>query len=83
MTRSEQKSAAPDGRSAHQCVGGFPVTIVRLDLREGRREVFRTVNGGASPSSCVGVVKVSADGRTVAYNAAEILSDLYLVRGVR
>jgi hypothetical protein len=82
QTLNAQKSAARDGRSAHVCLGGFPTTIVKIDLRQPRRQVMRTIQRGASGSSCLGVIRISADGKTVAYQTAEILSDLYLVRGV-
>jgi hypothetical protein len=80
-TSSPQVSATRGGRSAHACSGGFPVAIVRVHVRDARREVVRTIDGGGSASSCLGVIRISADGRTVAYQTAEILSDLYLVRG--
>ena len=80
----DQRSIARDGRSANVCRGGrLPVEIVKIDVHEPRRQVLRTMDSRASASSCLGVMRISGDGRTIAYQTSEILSDLYLVRGAR
>jgi hypothetical protein len=83
-SQGDQRSTARDGRSSNVCRGGrLPVEMVKIDIHEPRRQVLRTLDSRASASSCLGVIKISGDARTIAYQTSEILSDLYLVRGAR
>jgi sugar lactone lactonase YvrE len=64
--------------------GEVPARIHRVDLATGRREAFRTV----SPADPAGVFSVTnflitPDGRSYAYSFSRVLSDLYVVEGVR
>jgi hypothetical protein len=57
--------------------------VSKIDVAGRRREAIRTVDTRASASSCLGVIKVAGDGRTIAYQTSEITSDLYLVKAAR
>jgi hypothetical protein len=64
--------------------GKFPVHVVRVDLRTGRREPWLEL----SPPDRVGVVgggivSLTPNGRFYAYHVRRNLSDLYLVEGLR
>jgi eukaryotic-like serine/threonine-protein kinase len=61
-----------------------PARIHRLDLATGRRELWRTVSP-ADPAGVFSVTNflVTADGRSYAYSFSRVLSDLYVVEGVR
>jgi hypothetical protein len=83
-SQSDQRSTSRDGRSANVCRGGLrPAVVSKIDVGARRREVVRTLDTRASASSCLGVVKIAGDGRTIAYQTSEIISDLYLVKIVR
>jgi hypothetical protein len=74
-----------DGRSLF--VGRWdetPVRIYRLDLATGRRDLWRQILS----SDSTGVVRTplvlpSRDGRAYAYSYLRILSDLYMVEGLK
>jgi len=64
--------------------GDVPARISRIDIESGRRELWKNL----VPLDPAGVerisnVVVSADGRTYAYAYARILSDLFMVEGLR
>ncbi len=77
-------SVSPDGRSALVGVlGSYSADVMRVDLASGRRELFRKIG----PSDPAGVVFVAAaftpDGKYYAYSCFNVLSQLYLVEGLR
>jgi len=64
--------------------GGLPVHISRLDLSTGRREPWKELKP-ADPVGVEGVMSIllTPDGQSYAYNYARMLSDLYLVDGLK
>jgi hypothetical protein len=63
---------------------GLPARIVRLDLASGREEPFREFVP-ADPTGIVDLmgVRVTRDARYYAYSYGRLLSDLYLVEGLK
>jgi hypothetical protein len=64
--------------------GAVPATLFRLHLASGRREVVRRL----MPADPAGVTQidpafVSEDGRRYVYSTRRVLSDLYLVEGMK
>jgi Tol biopolymer transport system component len=64
--------------------GSAPVEIFRVDVTTGRREPWRTV----VPADPAGVrslrpIVLSADGKSLVYGCSRVLSDLYVVEGLR
>jgi serine/threonine protein kinase/Tol biopolymer transport system component len=62
----------------------LPVKITRVDVATGRREPFKEI----TPADSAGVqsiptMRFSADGKSYAYSIGRILSDLYVVGGLR
>jgi len=73
-----------DGKSLLVADRGIPLRVVRLYLNSTRREDVRTF----SPSDAAGVaaiagIRFSADRKSYAYSYYRILSDLYVVDGLR
>jgi serine/threonine protein kinase/Tol biopolymer transport system component len=73
-----------DGKSLLVSKPGIPAKVVRVYLHSSRREDVRTV----SPSDPAGIVSIvgirfSADRKAYAYSYFRILSDLYVVDGLR
>ena len=64
--------------------GDLPARVVRLDLASGREEKWRDFMP-ADPTGIVGVygLRITLDGRYYAYSYARVLSDLYLVEGLK
>ncbi|MGA9393599.1 MAG: protein kinase [Candidatus Sulfotelmatobacter sp.] len=63
---------------------GIPMKIVRVDLTTGKREPWKEI----SPADPAGVqsivyIKFSADGKSYAYSTLRVLSDLYVVDGLK
>jgi Tol biopolymer transport system component len=74
----------PDGKSLRVRTAGVPVQITRVDVATGRREPWKEI----SPADLAGVqsipiVRFSADGKSYAYSVGRILSDLYVVDGLK
>jgi eukaryotic-like serine/threonine-protein kinase len=74
----------PDGKSVLVGERGFPFNVWRVYLNSTRRDEVRTV----SPSDAAGIVtlggiRFSADRKSYAYSYYRILSDLYVVDGLR
>ena len=74
----------PDGQSVLVGERGFPFKVSRVYLNSTRRDEVRTV----SPSDAAGIVtlggiRFSADRKSYAYSYYRILSDLYVVDGLR
>jgi eukaryotic-like serine/threonine-protein kinase len=64
--------------------GGIPVRVDRLDLSTGRRERWKEL----APADRTGVISIStiflsADGTAYAYTYQRLLSELYLVEGLK
>ncbi|HWZ85931.1 MAG TPA: protein kinase [Thermoanaerobaculia bacterium] len=61
-----------------------PARVVLLEFASGREEKWKDI-APADPTGFVAFygLRVTPDGRSYAYSAATILSDLYLVRGVK
>ena len=64
--------------------GSVPAEIFRVDVTTGRREPWRTV----VPSDPAGVrslrpIVLSADGKSLVYACNRVLSDLYMVEGLK
>jgi Tol biopolymer transport system component len=73
-----------DGRLFLKEVGSLPARVFKLDPRTGKRELWREL----MPADPAGVVSVNGvypapDGRAYVYTYARVLSDLYLVKGIR
>ncbi len=63
---------------------GLPARIVRLDLASGREEPLRDFVP-ADPTGIVDLmgVRVTRDARYYAYSYGRVLSDLYVVEGLK
>ncbi len=76
---------AADGRSLYvHRPGDLPARVYRLDLASGQRTLWRQL----MPSDSAGVrsinpIVMTPDGKTYVYGYHRILSDLYLVEGVK
>jgi eukaryotic-like serine/threonine-protein kinase len=84
---------APDERGIRFYDGGksllirnrnIPVKVTRVDLATGRREPFKEI----IPADPAGVQSIplllfSADGKSYAYSSMRVLSDLYVVDGLK
>jgi hypothetical protein len=83
QTPKDQRGATRDGRASAVCHGDSrPVEIVRIDVRTPARDVLRAVELSAVGPSCMSPVFISRDGKLLAYQTSQILSDLYLVTGL-
>ena len=73
-----------DGEALFITRGVVPSEVFRVDVRTGRREPWRTV----VPRDPAGVrnmrpVVLSADGKSLVYACNRVLSDLYIVEGLK
>jgi len=64
--------------------GELPAKVFRVDIASGRRVLWKEL----MPSDSAGVVGLSTvvippDGRSYAYSYVRVLSDLYVVDGVK
>ncbi len=61
-----------------------PLKILRIDLASGRKEVWKDL-AQVDPAGIQGIVSLalSPDGRAYAYTPYRLLSDLYVVEGLR
>jgi hypothetical protein len=69
---------------AYQEKSGPPVKIYRLNILNGRRQLFKEIN----PSDETGLsdmshIVFSANGRAYVYGYVRLLSQLYLVKGLK
>ena len=73
-----------DGRLLYLFRHSNPAPIYRLDLASGKKESWKEV-GPSDPAGVTGIAhfQVTPDGRAYAYNDVRVLSDLYLVEGVK
>ena len=62
----------------------IPLHVVRVDVTGGHREPWKTI-APADPAGVhdIPVIRFSADGKSYAYSTARILSDLYVVDGLK
>ena len=76
---------SPDGRSIYVWKrGDLPARIGRVELETGKRDVFKDL----LPADPAGVERISnvlvtPDGKGYAYCYARLLSDLFVVEGLR
>ena len=73
-----------DGKSLIVRSLSVPVKLSRIDIASGRREFWKEI----VPPDLAGVqsipsIKLSADGKAYAYSIARVLSDLYVVDGLK
>ena len=73
-----------DGRSLLVAALGVPIKVSRIELATGKREPWKEIMP-ADPAGVqtIPVVKFSADGKSYAYSTGRILSDLYVVDGLK
>ena len=74
----------PDGKSLRLRTLGVPSQITRVDIATGHREAWKEI----APADPAGVqslpnIKFSADGKSYAYSVGRLLSDLYVVDGLK
>ena len=74
----------PDGKSVQVRSLTIPMEITRVDIATGHREPWKEI----VPADTAGVqsipsIRFSADGKAYAYSVGRILSDLYVVDGLR
>ena len=74
----------PDGKGILLAAAGLPLRIDRLDLATGRRQLWKEV-APADPAGVQNVVfiRFSADKKAYAYSTLRVLSDLYVVDGLK
>jgi hypothetical protein len=74
-----------DGRSIYLYQGSeFPAVVYRLDLATGRRTSWKQLTP-PDPAGLVsiGPIAIAPDGKSYAYSSYRILSDLYLIQGLK
>lgn len=77
-------SVSPDGRSVLVGVlGGYAVDVMRVDLASGRRELFKKIGPPDPAGVSMYNVVFTPDGKYYAYAYINLLSELYLVEGLR
>ena len=75
---------ASDGKSLLIRSANVPVQITRVEIATGHREPWKEITP-ADPAGVqsIPVVKFSADGKAYAYSVGRLLSDLYVVDGLK
>ena len=75
---------SPDGKSLLVLTRGIPLKIARADLATGHREPWKEL-APADPAGVQSIVNIrfSADGKSYAYSTLRVLSDLYVVDGLK
>jgi serine/threonine protein kinase len=77
-------SVSSDGRSVLVgTLGGYAVDVTRVDLTSGRRELFRKIGPPDPAGVSMQSVLFTPDGKYYAYAYVNVLSELYLVEGLR
>ncbi|MGA9529534.1 MAG: protein kinase [Terriglobales bacterium] len=75
---------ASDGKSLLIRTRTLPIRIWRADIATGRRELWKTITPADTAGlKSIPVLKVSADGKSYAYSTFRILSDLFVVDGMK
>ncbi|HXW93318.1 MAG TPA: hypothetical protein VEK33_22405 [Terriglobales bacterium] len=61
-----------------------PVEVFKVDVASGRREAWKEITP-ADPAGALMVFRIvfSADGKSYAYSVSRVLSDLYVVDGLK
>jgi Tol biopolymer transport system component/predicted Ser/Thr protein kinase len=73
-----------DGRLRVYKRGDLPLRVYLLDLRTGQKELWKSLMPGDSAGVAdLGPVLATLDGKTYVYTYTRILSDLYLVDGLK
>jgi hypothetical protein len=73
-----------DGKSLLLRTRSIPVKVTRVDLTTGHREPWKEiVPADLAGVHSIPVVKFSADGKSYAYSTFRVLSDLYVVDGLK
>jgi len=73
-----------DGKSVLLRTATIPVKVTRVDLATGRREAFKEiVPGDPAGVQSIPTMRFSADGKAYAYSVGRILSDLFVVDGLK
>ena len=76
---------ASDGRSLYVCrPAQLPARVFLLDISSGRRNLWKEL----SPFDPAGLsvilnIAITPDGKSYAYDYGQVLSDLYLVEGLK
>jgi hypothetical protein len=72
------------GKSVLVRTPNLPVEITRVDLATGRRSPFKEIVP-ADPSGvqAIPTIRISADGKSYSYTVGRILSDLFVVDGLK
>ena len=75
---------SPDGKTLLVRTRSVPAKVNRINLETGKRELWREITPAdpAGIQSIVGI-RFSADGKAYAYSAGRVLSDLYVVDGLK
>jgi Tol biopolymer transport system component len=73
-----------DGKAVRVRTGAVPVEITRIDIATGHRELWKEI-APADPAGVQSIpsLRFSADGKSYAYSVGRILSDLYVVDGLK
>jgi eukaryotic-like serine/threonine-protein kinase len=74
-----------DGRALYAFRrGDMPARVFRVDIATGRRQIFRVLSpGDPAGVSLIARVQLTPDGKTYAYNARRLLSELYVAEGLK
>ena len=72
------------GKSVLLRTSNVPVEVTRVDIATGRRELWKEI-APADPAGVQSItsLRFSADGKSYAYSVGRILSDLYVVDGLK
>jgi hypothetical protein len=63
---------------------GSPVRVYRLNILTGERQLFKELHPADATGLCdVSHVLISADGRAYVYSYIRLLSELYMVKGLK
>jgi Tol biopolymer transport system component len=75
---------APNGKAVLVAERGVPLKIIRIDLATGRSEPWKEISP-ADPAGAQSIVNItlSRDGKSYAYSTLRLLSDLYVVDGLK
>lgn len=75
---------ASGGKAVYLTSGGERNRVYRVDLASGRRELWREIHP-SDPAGFRGLgrIRITPDGKSIAYSVNRTLSELYLVRGVK
>jgi len=73
-----------DGKSFLVSSGGIPRKVAWVELATGRRQPWKDI-APADPAGAqsIPLLKFSADGKSYAYSTLRVLSDLYVVGGLK